>query len=101
VFDLLSPIVLLLLATGWVWSLANAKTLARADGDVTPFAQARALIANALPTSDAPATAYLTDAALTSVRSAPPACAQYLPPVFKGPGLPPQTIISLPVHTAV
>ena len=32
-----------------------------------------------------------------------PACAQYLPPVFKSPKLPvpPQTIISLSVHTAV
>src|SRR5215475_8551914 len=33
-----------------------------------------------------------------------PACAQYLPPVFKGWALtstPPQTIISLSVHTAV
>ena len=32
-----------------------------------------------------------------------PDCAQYLPPVFKGlpTELPPQTIISLPVHTAV
>jgi hypothetical protein len=29
-----------------------------------------------------------------------PDCAQYLPPVFKK-GRPPQTIISLPVHTAV
>jgi hypothetical protein len=28
-----------------------------------------------------------------------PNCAQYLPPVFKSP--PPQTIISLPVQTAV
>jgi hypothetical protein len=31
-------------------------------------------------------------------------CAQYLPPVFRVPGplvFPPQTIISLPVHTAV
>src|ERR1041385_7929259 len=32
----------------------------------------------------------------------PAAAAQYLPPVFKGlPLLPPHTIISLPVHTAV
>ena len=31
-----------------------------------------------------------------------PPCAQYLPPVFNWVGLsPPQTIISLPVHTAV
>ena len=32
-----------------------------------------------------------------------PDCAQYLPPVLKEPpgSLPPQTIISLPVHTAV
>ncbi len=33
-----------------------------------------------------------------------PDCAQYLPPVSKkliSSGLPPQTIISLPVHTAV
>src|SRR5262245_1230831 len=32
-----------------------------------------------------------------------PACAQYLPPVLVNPRLPspPQTIISLPVHTAV
>jgi hypothetical protein len=31
-----------------------------------------------------------------------PDCAQYLPPVFKEiPLYPPQTIISLPVHTAV
>ena len=32
-----------------------------------------------------------------------PACAQYLPPVFTSvlPSYPPQTIISLPVHTAV
>jgi len=29
-----------------------------------------------------------------------PPCTQYLPPVFKLP-FPPQTIISLPVHTAV
>ena len=31
-------------------------------------------------------------------------CAQYLPPVFKSPTIksnPPQTIISLPIHTAV
>jgi hypothetical protein len=30
-----------------------------------------------------------------------PDCAQYLPPVFTAKGYPPQTIISLPVHTAV
>jgi hypothetical protein len=32
---------------------------------------------------------------------AAPDCSQYLPPVFKAKGYPPQTIISLPVHTAV
>ena len=30
-----------------------------------------------------------------------PDCTQYLPPVFKGPKSPRQTIISLLVHTAV
>jgi hypothetical protein len=59
--------VLFSLAIGWVWSIANAKTFAAADGEVGPFAQARATIAAALPTSDAPTTAYLTDAALTGI----------------------------------
>jgi hypothetical protein len=66
-FDIARPIVLGLLAIGWTWSIMNAKTLA---GDVAvsgPFAAAGAAIANALPTSDAPTTAYLTDAALTGL----------------------------------
>jgi hypothetical protein len=66
VFDLLRPVVLLVLAAGWTWSIANAKTLA-ADGEVAPFAQARAVIANSLPTSNAPTTAYLTEAALNGI----------------------------------
>ena len=42
-------------------------------------------------------------AVAVGVGVAPPAAAQYLPPLFKGLPLlfPPQTIISLPVHTAV
>jgi hypothetical protein len=66
-FDLFRPIVLFSLAVGWVWSIANAKNLASVDGELGPFATARATIANSLPTSDAPTTAYLTDAALTGI----------------------------------
>ncbi len=66
VFDLLRPVVLLVLAAGWTWSIANAKTLT-ADGEVAPFAQARAMVANSLPTSEAPTTAYLTEATLNRI----------------------------------
>jgi hypothetical protein len=66
-FDLLQPLVLVTLAIGWTWSIANAKKVARADGELVPFAQARAAIASSLPMSNAPRTAYLTDAALTGI----------------------------------
>jgi Bacterial protein of unknown function (DUF882) len=66
VFDFGRPILLFLFATGWVWSIVNAKPLMNPDvAPAGPLAQARAAIAAALPTSDAPTTAYLTDAALT------------------------------------
>ena len=66
-FDLLQFAVLVTLAVGWTWSIVNAKKLLRADGDLGPLAQARAAIASALPTSNARATAYLTEAALNGI----------------------------------
>ena len=68
IFVLLRPLVLFGFATGWVWSIANAKTLSAPQPAPTGrVAQARAAIASALPTSNGPTTAYLTDAALTSL----------------------------------
>jgi|KBSSwiStaDraftv2_1062776.scaffolds.fasta_scaffold77779_3 hypothetical protein len=66
-FDLLQFAVLFTLGVGWTWSIVNAKALARSDGELGPLTQARAAIASALPTSNARATAYLTDAALNGI----------------------------------
>ena len=66
-FDLLQFAVLFTLGVGWTWSIVNAKALARSDGELGPLTQARAAIASALRTSNARATAYLTDAALNGI----------------------------------
>ena len=66
-FDVLQFAVLFTLGVGWTWSIVNAKALARSDGELGPLTQARAAIASALPTSNARATAYLTDAALNGI----------------------------------
>ncbi len=61
--DIIGGIVLLIFAAGWSWSIANARTLGARGEFVT---QATATIASALTHSDAPSTAYLSDAMLTA-----------------------------------
>lgn len=63
VLEIATAVVFLLLAAGWVWSIANARTLARGGSG----ASATATIATALSHGDAPSTAYLTDAALNAL----------------------------------
>ena len=67
VFDVLGPSCSCCSPSDGPGRSSNAKTLARADGDVGGRSPARAAIASALPTSDAPTTAYLTDAALNAL----------------------------------
>jgi len=66
ILDVVSSIVLLAFALGWAWSIVNARTLSAAttNGDVAPVA---ATMASALTRTDAPTTAYLTDAALNAL----------------------------------
>jgi hypothetical protein len=62
-------LVLYSLAVGWVWALSHARTpLATSDtGAGNAAVRAAATIASALTTSNAPSTAYLTEAALDAV----------------------------------
>ncbi len=62
-FNVLSILVLILFAMGWLWSIARA----RAAGDSGPVTPASANIATALTDRTAPSVAYLTDAALTAL----------------------------------
>ena len=55
-------VLMLAFAIGWVWSFANARTLSAA----VPAGTARTL-ATALTSSNAPSTAYLTEAALLAI----------------------------------
>ena len=61
---ILMPIVLAAFAAGWAWSILNAQTRSNSENPPGALARARAAIAAALPTSDAPKAAYLTEAAL-------------------------------------
>ena len=69
IFDFSRPVILFALSVGWVYSLANAKRFA-AGSEPSIFSQARAAVTNVLPSSDAPTTAYLTDAALNGIADA-------------------------------
>jgi hypothetical protein len=69
IFDFARPVILFALSVGWVYSLANAKRFAQAS-ETLPMSGARAVIANALPMSDGPTAAYLTDAALNQLTNA-------------------------------
>ena len=63
-------VLLYVLAVGWVWSLSHVRTsLAAGEIESAPSAAARAAatVASALTNSDAPTTAYLTDATLTAL----------------------------------
>ena len=64
-FERVSAIVLLTLAVGWCWTLVNGATLHAANRDAPPTVGAR--LAAALTSANAPAMAYLTDAALAAV----------------------------------
>jgi len=64
-FDFVSPVLLFVFAVGWAWSIMNARTLLSDDQPTGALSAARAVIADALPTSGGPTAAYLTDAALT------------------------------------
>ena len=66
-FERLSAGVLLALAVGWCWTLVNgaARAASGRNGDAEPTVGAR--LAAALTSADAPAMAYLTDAALAAV----------------------------------
>ncbi|HSU95783.1 MAG TPA: hypothetical protein VLI40_01045, partial [Gemmatimonadaceae bacterium] len=66
-FDITRVVLIALFGAGWVYSIANAKTLVNAGDEVSPVSRARAAITSALPTGDGPTTAYLTDAALTGI----------------------------------
>jgi hypothetical protein len=61
--DLAAGVLTLAFAAGWVWSLANARTLSAAE----PRAGAAKTLATAITNPNAPSTAYLTDAALTAL----------------------------------
>ena len=61
IFDVISGLVLSLLAAGWTWSIVDARTTGEDAGGTTP---ATAAVASALTRLDAPSAAYLTDAAL-------------------------------------
>ena len=50
-----------------MYSIVNAKAFAGAAADATPVSRARAAIRAAMPTSKAPTTAYLTEAALVGI----------------------------------
>jgi hypothetical protein len=63
-FGILMPVVLAAFAAGWAWSIVNAQTRSNSENSPGALARARAAIASALPTSDAPKAAYLTEAAL-------------------------------------
>jgi len=66
-FERVSAVVLLTFAVGWCWTLVHgaARADAAGNGDVQPTVGAR--LAAALTAADAPAMAYLTDAALAAV----------------------------------
>ncbi len=66
VLDVVSAVVLLVLAAGWGWSIANARTLSAAPATGTAVTSA-GIIASALTHRDAPSTAYLTDATLNAI----------------------------------
>jgi hypothetical protein len=68
VLEIATAIVFFALAIGWVWSIANSRNLLAASaeaGDAPPAASVR--VGTALTKSDAPSTAYLTDAALNAI----------------------------------
>ena len=61
IFDAISALVVIVLVSGWSWTIVQA---ARGDeGSAAPTAR----IAAALSSSDAPSTAFLTDVALTAL----------------------------------
>lgn len=63
-------VLLYALAVGWIWTLSHVRTsLASGDVDSAPSSAARAAatIASALTNTNAPSTAYLTDATLNAL----------------------------------
>ena len=65
VFDFVGGVVLVLFAGGWLWSIVTARTASGAEANgVVP---ASATIAAALTNTDAPTTAFLTDATVRAV----------------------------------
>jgi len=69
IFDFSRPVILFALSLGWVYSLANAKRFT-AGSETSVLSEARAAVTSVLPSSDAPTTAYLTDAALNELTEA-------------------------------
>jgi uncharacterized protein YcbK (DUF882 family) len=66
--EVVSSLVLLLLAGAWTWSVAAARTQSAADGEVVPaLTPTTRAVTAALTRGDAPSAAYLTDAALRGV----------------------------------
>ena len=59
-------VLLVLLVAGWTWSIVNARTLSAATVHENGFRISHS-ITSALTRTDAPSTAYLTEAALTAV----------------------------------
>ena len=57
-------VVTLILAAGWIWSIGRLHAMGPRAAAETPLSHG---VANALPMSDAPHTAYLTDAMLTTL----------------------------------
>lgn len=64
VLDVIAAAVVCMLTAGWIWSFAHAQPLIAATAGA-PSAAAR--VASALTRSDAPSTAYLTDATLNAL----------------------------------
>jgi hypothetical protein len=66
--DVLAGVVVLVLAVGWTWSVANARTLAAASpssgGGTNAVERAVGTVAAALTHANAPSAAYVTGAAL-------------------------------------
>jgi len=63
-FNILSSLVIGLIALGWTWSIATART------DASGLSQTTGIISRALTDSRSPSVAYLTDAALGLVNPA-------------------------------
>ena len=65
VLNVAGALVLLLLTTGWTWSIATARSAGDPDDEGAP--SATAAIASAITDPNAPSAAFLTDAVLTAL----------------------------------